>query len=450
MEQGRATLRSEASETLRLATPIVLTQLTMMSLGVVDLLMVGRVGVEAMNAVALGNIVKVGTLMIAMGVVLGIDPLVTQGHGARDGRAVALALQRGLVVAMLASVPVAISWLFAEPLLVYAGQDPATAAVAQDYVLVQLPSIPMFLAYSAMRQYLQGRGILRPALWTAVAANALNAGLNWTLIFGHFGAPALGAVGAGIATSVVQIAMPLILLAQIRMFGLHREAWVPWSRAALDLRELGRVLKVGLPQGAHFAAEIWGFQVTALWAGQLGAVSFAANTLVLNLSSISFMLPLGVGLASTTRVGNLVGAGRARDAQTSAWASLALGAGLMAGCAIAFLLLREQIPRLYTPDAEVVALAASTLPVAAAFQLFDGLQVVASGVLRAIGATLPVAIANLAGYYAIGLPLGWWLTFRNGLGLAGLWWGVAAGLAAVAIALVAWIARRGPLHAHRA
>lgn len=435
---------SEIPRLARLAWPIVLTQLTMMSLGVVDLLMVGRVGVDAVAAVSLGNIAKFGTIMIAMGFVIGIDPFLAQAHGARDARGLALGLQRGVVLALLSSVPVVVLWQFVEPFLIATDQDPAIARVAQQYVQVQTPSVPLFLVYTAQRQYLQGRGILRPALFVALAANVLNVALNRLLIFGGLGVPALGAVGSGIATSIVQASMPLMMYGLMRSQRLCEGAWVPWSRAALDVAELGRILAVGVPIGLHFAAEIWGFQIAGLWSGQLGKVELAANTIVLNLASISFMLPLGIGLGSVTRIGNLVGAGRPAEAQVAAWAALALGAGLMAVCAIVFLVLPGPLARAYSEDPAVIALAVATLPVAAAFQLFDGLQVVASGVLRAIGRTKPTAIANFVGYYAIGLPLGHHLAFERELGLQGLWWGVAAGVATVAVVLVAWVAVRGP------
>jgi MATE family multidrug resistance protein len=341
-------------------------------------------------------------------------------------------------------VPVIVAWQFVELFLVETRQDPAIARVAQQYVQVQSPSVPLFLVYTAQRQYLQGRGILRPALLVALFANVLNVGLNQWLIFGGLGLPAYGAVGSGIATSIVQASMPLLMYGLMRSQRLCEGAWEPWSRDALDVRELRRILAVGVPIGLHFAAEIWGFQIAGLWAGWLGKAELAANAIVLNLASISFMLPLGVGLGSVTRIGNLVGSGRSRDAQVSAWAALALGAGLMALCALVFLIFPEPLARAYSEDPVVVALAVATLPVAAAFQLFDGLQVVASGVLRSIGRTKPTAFANFLGYYAIGLPLGYHLAFQRELGLAGLWWGVAAGVAVVAITLVAWIAVRGP------
>jgi len=444
MTSQSSTLRSETRTLLQLAWPIMLTQLTMMSLGVVDLMMVGRYGVDAVGAVALGNICKIGTSMVAMGLVLGIDPFLTQAQGARDGRALALGLQRGVVIALLAALPVAALWAWVEDFLVLMRQDATVAAIAHDYVLAQLPSIPLFLIFTAQRQYLQARGMLRPALVVALAANVLNVLLNWALIFGHLGCPELGAVGSGIATSIVQCTMPLLLWGLMRRGRLCDGAWVPWSRAAFDPVALRAILAVGVPIGLHFAAEIWGFHVAGLWAGWLGKSELAANSVVLNLASISFMLPLGIGLATVTRVGNLVGEGRSRDAQVAAWSALGLGAGLMLLCAAVFLLAGEPLVRSYSEDATVVALAVATLPIAAAFQLFDGLQVVAAGVLRAIGRTTPTAIANLLGYYALGLPLGYYLAFSRGLGLAGIWWGVACGLAAVAISLVTWVALRGP------
>lgn len=439
--------QAELRQLVQLAAPIVLTQLSMMALGFVDLVMVGHCGVDAVGAVSLGNLWKVGTSMVAMGLVLGIDPFVTQAHGARDALGMARALQRGIVLALLVSLPVALLWMFTRSVLVQCGQDPEISAVAHDYVLVQLPSQPLFLVFCAMRSYLQGRGILRPMLIVALCANALNVLLNWMLIFGELGMPRLGAVGSGIATSIVQASMPLMLFALIRAGRLHEGAWAPWSRAAFDLRALRAIAVIGLPIGVHFAAEIWGFQIASLWSGQLGKAELAANAVVLNLASLSFMLPLGVGLAAVTRVGNLIGAREQARAQTAAWAALALGVGLMALCGVVFFVLRDSIGRIYSEDAVVLALVASTMPVAAAFQIFDGAQVVASGVLRGMGKTRPTAVANVIGYYALGLPLGWWLTFELGLGLPGLWWGVALGVAVVALALVAWIAWRGPAHA---
>jgi MATE family multidrug resistance protein len=178
----------------------------------------------------------------------------------------------------------------------------------------------------------------------------------------------------------------------------------------------------------------------------LGAAELAAGTIVLNLASVSFMVPLGVAIGTAARVGNLIGAGHSRAAQRSAWVALGLGALFMSFFAMLFVVFRHTLPTLYTSDATTIALAAGALPIAAAFQLFDGTQVVGGAILRGMGKTRPAALFNLLGYYAIALPLGAWLAFRAGWGLRGLWCGLAAGLMVVATALVIWIWRRGPAH----
>lgn len=436
--------RIEIARLFELAWPIVLTQVALMLMGTVDYMMVGRAGVGEVGAVMLGNVWKMGTVLAGMGVVFGISPIVSQAHGAGDARGVALALQRGVVLAVLLSPPLAALWWAAPYALEAFGQEHDLAVRAGRYVAVQIPSLPLVLAWAVQREYLQGRGIVMPTFWLAMGANALNALLNWALIFGHLGAPALGAVGAGISTSILQGLLPVATLLWIRLARLHEGAWVPWSRAALDRRGLWRILKLGGPVALALLLEMWTFQTATLWAGTLGKIELAAHSFVLNLASMSFMVPLGVSLAAVTRVGNLIGAGRPRAAQRSAWVALALGAGSMAVFAALFVLLRGALPRLYTDDLEVARLATSILPIAAAFQLFDGTQVVGSGILRGMGRTRPAAAIHVIGFWGLALPLAWWLTFRRDLGLAGLWWGLALGLACVAMLLVAWVAWRGP------
>ena len=439
-----ATVLREARTLLRLALPIALTQLSLMAMGVVDLLMVGRAGVGAVAALALGNTWKMGTMLVGMGLVFGIDPQISQGHGAGDARRIALALQRGFVLAAGVTVLLAGLWLPGEQVLLWCGQAPETARIAGDYLGVQIPSLPFFMAWVVLRQYLMGRGIVYPALWIAIGANVLNAGLNWVLIFGHLGFPAYGAVGSGMATSAMQAFMPFGLLAWIRGARLHEGAWVPWSRAALDPAGLRRILAVGGPIAFQLAFEIWAFQVIVFWAGWLGPEALAAHSFVFNMISVSFMAPLGIALAAVTRVGNLIGLGRHRDAQLAAWVAFAIAGSVMAVPSAAFLLFPRALGRLYIQDPAVIAAMGTVLPIAATFQLFDGLQVAGGGILRGMGRTRAAALFHLVGFYVLGLPVAWYLAFPRGLGLVGLWWGLALALAAVALAFVAWVARRGP------
>lgn len=439
--------RREVRRLVALGGPAALTQVGAMLLGVVDTIMVGRLGVHELDAASLGNVWLIGTLILGMGLMFGLDPILAPAHGARDGERVGVTLQQGLVVALLGSVPIALSWLLTAPALGVLGQSPALAAAAHDYVSVQIASIAPFLAFLALRGYLQCRGVVMPALWITVLANGFNVLGNWALIFGHLGFPALGLVGAGMATAATRVFMLAGLVAVTLLARLHEGAWVPWSRRALHGRDLGRICKYGLPIALQYGLETWAFQVATLMAGRLGEKQLAAHTIVLNLASLSFMLPLGLSIGAAVRVGNLIGAGERARAQHTAHVALGLGAAVMLLSAGAFVALRWVLPALYTADAAVIALAASILPIAAAFQLFDGVQVVGGGILRGMGNTVPAAVFNLVGYYALALPLAAWLTFSLGLGLTGTWWGLALGLALVATSLVLWVVRRGPARA---
>lgn len=439
-------LRREVSRLVRLAVPVVVTQLATMMLGVVDTLMVGHVSVQTLAAASLGHLWTFGTMVFAMGVVFGIDPLVTQAHGAGDARRQALALQRGLIVGLLISVPVAVLWLFTDRAMLLLGQDAELARLARTYAVVQIPSLPFFMGYTTLRQYLQGRGIVGAAMAVAIVANVVNALANWVLIFGELGFPALGILGAGLATTCTRVFMFVVLVALAWRLRLLEGGWIPWSRESFDRRGIGEVLSHGWPVGTQFALEVWAFQAATLLAGRLGESALAAHTIVLNVASVSFMVPMGISLAAVTRVGNLLGAGQREAAQRAAWVAVSLGAGVMTVSAISFALLRHVIPTLYTPDLVVISLAAGVFPIAAAFQLFDGIQVVGGGVLRGMGSTRPAAFFNLIGYYALALPLAAWMTFGLGMGLHGLWWGLAIGLATVATMLMLWIRRRGPAH----
>lgn len=437
-------LRHEVRHLVITALPIVATQLGAMLLGVVDTVMVGRLGVDAIGAAALGNVWVMGTLIAGMGLVAGIDPIISQAHGARDGARCGIGLQQGLAMACWSSVPIAGLWLLTEPILIAFGQDPALARAASHYTLVQLPGLPAFLGFVALRSYLSNRQIFWPAVAVVIVANLINVVLNQLLIFGAGPIPAAGVTGAGLATGLTRLSLLLMLVLWVCRFQLHRGAWNGWSKAAWSRERLQETWRLGWPVGLYLGLEIWAFQFITLLAGWLGNSSLAASTIVLNLASLSFMLPLGVAVATAARVGNLIGARQPDAAQRASWVAFGLGASAMSICAILFVALRQFLPRCYTSNVAVIELAARTLPVVAAFQLFDGVQVVGCAVLRGMGRTRPAAVMNLIGYYMLGLPLAWWLAFRRGWGLVGLWLGLAAALMVIAILLVTWVAKRGP------
>lgn len=433
--------RTETLTLLRLAWPAALTQLGMMLLGLVDTVMVSHYSVHALAAASLGNQWATNCLMAGMGIVVGIDPIVSQAHGAQDARGMGLALQRGIILSGLVSIPVTLALMATETILLASGQDPLVAHHAHRFAIIQAPTVVFFLLTVAMRHYLQGRSILRPALLVMMVGNLFNAFANWLLVFGNLGLPELGLEGSALATASSRVLI-CVLLAMAIVYGkLHEGAWVPWSRDALDLRALGHVFAVGLPIGMHFMVEMGAFTVATLMAGRLGELALGAHTITLNMASLTFMLPLGVSIAASTRVGNLVGAGDLKTMRASMRVALVLGVGVMGVCGLGFIVLRHWLPRLYSEEPQLIALAASVLPIAAAFQISDGTQVVCSGVLRGMGRTTAAAVTNLLAYYALGLPLAYYFAFHLDHGLHGIWWSLALALTVVATVLTIWMLR---------
>lgn len=436
---GRA--RLELRTLVGLSAPVAAAQLGMMTMGVIDTMMVARVGPGPLAAVALASTWAWSSGAVAQGIVQGMDPLVSQAHGEGDGDAMGLALQRGLVAAGLVTIPLVALWLATEGVFLALGQDPVVAGLAEDYLIARLPSALGFNVFLALRQYLAGRTLTRPAMWVMFACNVLNVFLNWVLIFGNLGAPALGLVGAGLATGITNVLLPIGLFLWIRHFRLHEGAWRRWDARSFSLAGLGRYLTLGLPVGVQLGLEANAFTVAMMMVGWMGVTELGAHQIVMNLASFTFMVPLGVSIGASARAGNLIGAGDARGLRVACRVGFLVGGGVMAIAAICFVAFRQALPTLYTNEASVVAMAALLLPIAGAFQIFDGVQVVGAGLMRGMGRPQAGAVVNLLGFYAVGLPLSYALAFRMDLGLVGIWWGLAAGLGGVAIMLVAWVSR---------
>jgi len=425
----------ESRSILRLAGPIVAVQLGMMLMGVVDTAMIGRVSAAALGGVALGNVSFFGCVVTGMGTLMGLDPLVAQAVGARDQTGIARSVQRGLVLALALSLPAGGLLLVAESGLQLLGQPAEVTPFAGAYARWTAWSVFPFYVFVVLRQSLQALHLVRPILLCIVVANLLNVALNWLLIFGHLGFPALGVIGAAIATTIGRWLMALLLL------------WIAWAalrptlrplrRDALDIGALGRMVSLGLPIGIMSLLEYTAFGTVALLMGRLGTVPVAAHQVAINIASVTFMVPFGVGQAAAVLVGNAIGAGEMHRARRHASTSLFYGVGFMGLTATLFLLVPAAIAKLYTTDPPTLALAASLIPVAGVFQLFDGMQAVAAGILRGAGDTRVPMLVNLTGFWLAGMPVSLALGFRTALGPVGLWWGLAFGLAVVALILVA-------------
>jgi MATE family multidrug resistance protein len=424
----------ELRATVRLAVPVVVARVGFMLMGVVDTVMVGHLSAEALASVALGHLYLFACSAFGMGGLMVVDPLVAQSVGAGDTDGARRAVQRGVLIALLSTLPTALVMIPGEWVLTLLGQPVTVAPVAADYVRICILSLPAFFVFIVLRQTLQALQKVRGIVLATVVANLANLGLDWVLIFGVGRFEGLGVLGSAWATTASRWVMLLALLY------LARSELAPMlarlEREALRLAPVARMVRLGLPIGAQLQLEFAAFAVIALLMGWIGTVAMAAHQVAINLASLTFMVPLGVSMAAAVRVGHAVGRGDPLGARRAAAASLLCGGGFMALCGGAFILAPGLLAAIYTSAPDVRLLAASLIPVAGVFQVFDGVQIVAAGVLRGLGDIRVPMLINVVGFWLVGMPVSLVLAFPVGLGPVGLWWGLAAGLGAVGALLL--------------
>ena len=439
--------RDEVKSLVRLAVPVAGVQIGMMAMGVMDTIMVGRVSPTDLAAIALGNIYFFASVVFGMGVIFSLDPVVAQAVGAGDRLGVSRAVQRGLFLAACLTVVATGFLLPAEPLLTVLRQPVDVIPVAAGYAHASIPGVFPFLGFMAVRQTLQALHHLAPIVWTIIGANVLNVFFNWVLVFGHLGFEPMGAVGSGWASSLSRWAMFAGLL--VISWPLIRPYLRPYRPDAFRWVPLFRMVKLGAPIGIQMQLEFGAFMVVGILMGWLGTVAMAGHQVALNLASFTFMAPVGIAQASAVMVGRAIGREDPFAARRAAGAGILLAAGFMTITASLFLTLPELLARIYTTDIAVLALAATLIPVAGIFQVVDGLQVVEAGVLRGVGDTKSPMVINLLGFWLVGMPISLYLGFRTSAGPIGLWWGLAAGLGAVAFFLLIRVRHRMGLDLRR-
>jgi MATE family multidrug resistance protein len=425
---------------LQLAVPVVIIQVGMMAMGVVDTVMVGHISARALAAVALGNLYFFMLAVFALGTLMVLDPVVAQAVGARETPAIARAVQRGIIIASLLTIPTVVLLLLADPVFRLLDQPAEVIPLAAAYAVRTAPGAFPFLLFIVFRQTLQAMGSTAPIVGAIISANVVNAGLNWILIFGHLGFPEMGVVGSAWATTISRCLLFVGL-----WVAAHRKLTpllLPLSSEIWQLKPLLRMVRLGLPIGAQHTLEFSAFALVALMMGWLGTREMAGHQIAINLAALTFMVPLGVGDAASVLVGQGVGRDDLEGTRGSARAAFACGIAFMSLAAIVFLFLPEQLARLYSRDLDVVAVAAALIPIAGVFQVFDGTQVVAGGVLRGLGDTRAPMLANLLGYWFVAIPLSAYLGFHLQLGPAGLWWGLVVGLGLVGSSLLLRVSRR--------
>ncbi len=421
---------------LRMAAPLALAELGWMAMGFVDMLMVGKLGAVSLGASSLGNMVMYPIAMCGVGILLGMDTLVAQAHGAEDHKESRRALVNGVWLGLALSPPVALAVLAAIPVLRAAGANPAVLAPLVPYLKALLWGLPGLMLYSSFRHYLQSVNVVHPVMFAIVSANLVNWGGNWLLIYGHWGLPAMGLSGSGLSTSISRFYMAAVLLVTIvwheRRNGnlLLSISWLP------ELARVQRLIALGLPAAGQILFEGAVFGIVTALAARLDAVSLAAHGIAVQVIATTYMVPLGISSAAAVRVGQATGRQDRAGASAAGWTALFFSAGFMSVAGVALWVAPRQIAGLFIRDAAVVAVATGLLRIAALMELFDGLQVVATGALRGLGDTRSAMLAHLTGYWILGLPVVYVLCFVFGWGVTGIWFGLTAAIMLIGVVLV--------------
>lgn len=429
-------LWADVRRVVSLAVPVALAELGWMSMTVVDTIMVGPLGPAAIGAIGVGNSAFYTFAIFGMGLLLGLDTLVSQAFGAGNREDCHHSLSQGIYLALFITAPLMVLFACMPPAFYALGINAEVSRLAGMFVAtLSFGTLPLLL-YGAFRRYLQGMGHVRPVMFTLISANLINWFFNWLLILGHWGFPPLGVVGSALSTCLARLYMAALLAWFIWWFERGRQPGFRNLFRKPDWTRLRRLIDLGLPAATQILLEIAAFGAAAVLAGRLTPVALASHQIALNCAAVTFMVPLGISSAAAVAVGQAIGRGDLRDARRCGYIAISLACGFMFCSALAFIFVPGPILRMYTTDRGILQIGTSLLTLAALFQLFDGTQTVATGALRGMGNTRVPMLVNLGGYWLFGIPIGYVLCFHYGFGVYGLWWGLTVALIAIALILL--------------
>lgn len=438
-EPTASLLRTEIKTTFALAIPIALTQIAQMGMNTTDVLMTARLGPEALAAGQLGHTVLFPLMISMLGILFATSAMFAQELGARRYKGVRRTFRQGLWVLVTMSVPMLILLWFMEPILLASGQDPRMVAGAAEYLRAAMWGMPFMVGFGLLRNFIAAHSKPKPAVYVLIVGLIVNAVADYLLIFGHFGLPRWELFGLGLATSIVQVTMFLILLGYVlrdrryKRYALLARLWKPdWSR----YRE---VWAIGAPIAGTNVAESGLFAATSFLIGMIGVNQMAGHAVALQCAALAFMIPFGIAQAATVRVGLKVGRLDPAGARLAGRVSMVLGVLVMLPSAFVYAMFGEVLAGLFLDlrdpeEARAIEFAVAFLAIAALFQLADGGQAVAAGALRGIKDTKVPMVIALIGYWGFGFGAAVVLAFPGELGGRGVWFGLAIGL------LVVWVA----------
>ena len=420
--------RQQLSETLRLALPVSIGMLGHIMLGLADSLMVGRVSPEALAASSLVNGLVWLVVVFGLGLSMAISPLVAIERGKGKTAACGVILRHALWLNSLAGVLLGLVVYTMAGFIPLLKQAPQVAGLAVSYAKIIAWSILPFILFQTFRQYIEGLSLMKPAMYVVLIANIVNVVGNYGFIYGHWGLPAYGLDGAGYSTFISRMFMAVVLM----LYVLRTKSLEPFNPGLRIRRFEGAVIKellrIGVPSGFQHFFEIGAFSISAVMIGWLGSLQLAAHQIALSMASVSFMVILGVSVASTVRVGMALGQGNMAQARRAGFTGVGVALSFMALSGLVFILFRHQLPYLFVDNPHVAQIAATLLVVAAMFQLSDGAQAVGLGILRGIKDVKIPTVITFVAYWVIGLPVGYLLAFPLGYGVTGVWMGFLAGL----------------------
>lgn len=429
-------LKQEAFKTWKLSLPIILGELTQMSLGLIDSAMVGSISYKQLAAAALVNSVLVIPFVFGIGLTMSISQKVASAHGRRDGQQVSHYLYNGFWLCTFAAVVISVLLEAGKSVLYHLGQDPEVARLSEPFMRIMGISIIPTLMFMAVKQFADGLEKTRTAMTLSLLSMPLNVLLNWMLIYGHFGMPRLELIGAGIGTLITRTVILITLILVVILHPVFRRyVQVRKNQWKLSRHSMRELLGIGIPSGLQAMLEAGAFAVSAILVGTISAVAQAAHQIALQCASFTFMVSLGLAQGTSIRIGNAFGRKNWREIGNIGNSSFY--SGLLYGicCAVMFILFRRQLSLVFNNDTEVVALASTLMIFAAVFQISDATQAIAVGCLRGINdVKMPTLYMTIA-YWVIGVPSGCLLAFVFHFGAKGIWIGFVLGLSIVSFLL---------------
>lgn len=426
----------EYKTNLLLAGPVMLSQLGHVMVGITDNLMVGQVGVEALDGGAVANSVFIIFMVFGIGVSFGMTPLIAQADGQKDGSEISSVLKHGLILNTLLAVILCVLALCSTSLLDYMGQSEEVVALARPYMVIIGCSIIPFMIFQSFRQYAEGLSLTKPAMYISLGANILNVVLNYILIFGHWGFEPMGLVGAGIATLISRIIMALAMYLLVKKHSKLKSYYEFMSECRFEMRKIKELIQIGFPSGLQFIFEVSAFAFASIMAGWIGVLAQAAHQIAISLASVSYMIASGIGASATIRVGNQLSQKNFSMLRIVGYSNFSIGIYFMTIAGAIFALGRYFLPSLFIDDVAVIDIAATLMIIAVMFQLSDGIQVVGLGALRGMSDVKVPTMITLIAYWVIGLPIAYYLGFTLEMGVEGIWYGLFIGLSVSAALLL--------------